>query len=381
MSLLIEWTQPSLLHSQIEQWTELAHNTVQPNPFYEPDFLIASQKHLEPSNTIRTAVVWQTTNDQKRMVGLFPTRNSGITEGFLRPCLSLYRNRYVYSTTPLIHRDLPERVWEAFIEGVRAEPDIPDRVYLPINYDVGPSHKSLQNALDNLGLSSCKFDQFPRPVVNNGVDFDTYFNRLSKNRRKSLRRRSRQIEEAGDVRFEMINRNHPDFPAMLAEFLRIENAGWKNKKGSSLAYRPSRQKFAEHALNGERCAPEVQFDALRYNGAFIAININLIRNGQIFAFKSAFDEDHYQLAPGILLDMHLASCTLNDERYKRLDSCASKDHYLRDLWLDHDTVGGLIFSASPNIPADQLECLANARTRFKSYRDAATSLLQGASPK
>ena len=63
-------------------WADLARAALEPNPFYEPDFLLASIRHLEPAGAVRLLVVRDHEHDN-RLAGLFPLGKPRWRDGIL----------------------------------------------------------------------------------------------------------------------------------------------------------------------------------------------------------------------------------------------------------------------------------------------------------
>lgn len=124
---------------------------------------------------------------------------------------------------------------------------------------------------------------------------------LSANRRGSLARKRRKLERLGRLEFEAAHPGEPDAERELAEFERIEAAGWKGERGSSISQRPGFHGFFASALAGMARSGRLRVDRLKLDGKTLAIQFGLVSGRRYFLIKPTYDEAWSDYSPGMLL--------------------------------------------------------------------------------
>jgi CelD/BcsL family acetyltransferase involved in cellulose biosynthesis len=164
-------------------------------------------------------------------------------------------------------------------------------------------------------------------------DAQTYLNTaLSSSTRKRLRAKRRALEESGPIALVV---HHT--PEAIAEgfdaCLKLEEAGWKGQNGTSLAQNPADAAYVRGTLM--QLAPEGAMIAeLRQNTRALASGLLLCAGGEVFFWKTAYDESLAKQSPGVLLDIMLTEWLYEQPWFTRLDTATD----------DSIDPGGLIWS-------------------------------------
>jgi CelD/BcsL family acetyltransferase involved in cellulose biosynthesis len=138
------------------------------------------------------------------------------------------------------------------------------------------------------------------PVVDLAGSFEDYEGRLSRNRRKSLRRGRRALEALGNVTFEVHDRVD-GLDAELDEIFRVEASGWKGRRGSAIASQPKTARFYSDVAHWAAERGWLRLSTLRLDGRAIACDYTLEFQGSWYSLKSGYDEDYRAYGPGALL--------------------------------------------------------------------------------
>jgi CelD/BcsL family acetyltransferase involved in cellulose biosynthesis len=125
--------------------------------------------------------------------------------------------------------------------------------------------------------------------------------KLSPNWRSSIRRGQRKAQEAGSVRYEVINPGPSELPWLLAEMFRVEAANWKGRNGSALVHDSQRRRFYEQyaATACERGILRLSF--MRIGGRAIATQLAVESRAGYWLLKVGYDETFANCSPGNLL--------------------------------------------------------------------------------
>lgn len=337
-----------------EGWSALAREAIEPNPFYEPGFLMACVRHLERPDTIILLVVRDTARNN-RPVGLFPLCWPRLRDGILFGAISLYRNPYTSLSTPLIHADCVPEVLDAAFGLLSAPGGQADVIHMPLISASRPFGAALAAYCTARGLPQRIGGQFERAAIETTLSLSEYQHALGKNTRKSLARKLRRLEERGPVAFTTIRKNSPDGQKALDEFLYLESLGWKGQRGTALASKPQTRAFALSAFGTGNDGPDLFFERLSVNGRAVAMNVNLIAQRVVYTIKTAYDEAYGDYSPGALLDWNTIRFGTAGAGIARLDSCADPGHRIEIIWRERESIATLIVGVTEAVAPARLD--------------------------
>ena len=333
-------------------WGALAQSALEPNPFYEADFLAAAERHLERSARLRLLVVRDVADNA--LAGLFPLRKPRLREGILFDALSLYANEYSSLSTPLIRADGAAAILDAAFRFLAGKHGIPQVLHFGKLAGSRPFHALLQAHAQAARLPVLMVTHHDRAAIETRLTVEAYRALESASTRKSLNRKQKHLEAHGTLAFSTIPGDAPD---ALAAFLALEASGWKGRHGTALASRPETRAFAEAALGASAGQPCLFFECLSLDGRPIAMNLNLRSQDAAFTLKTAYDEAFAAYSPGALLDRW--SVTLVAAGHlTRFDSCADPGHRIEAIWHEQERIATLLVGVSEAISGEQLEPIA-----------------------
>ena len=139
------------------------------------------------------------------------------------------------------------------------------------------------------------------------------------------RRLWRRLAERGTPTYE-VSRSVDDIRRRFEEFLTLEAAGWKGRRGTAMAVDRYQAAFAREAVNSLAERDLVRIHTLDLDGRAIAVLVVFIESGEAWTWKTAFDESLKEFSPGTLLAIELLKNHLDDPNIVRTDSCAVPDH-------------------------------------------------------
>jgi CelD/BcsL family acetyltransferase involved in cellulose biosynthesis len=138
------------------------------------------------------------------------------------------------------------------------------------------------------------------PVIDLHGSFEDYEHRLSRNRRKSLRRGGRALEAWGHVSFG-VHAGLDGLDDALEEAFRVEASGWKGRRGTAIGSRPETRRFYTEVAHWAAEQGWLRISFLRLNGKAIACDYSIEFEGTSYSLKSGYDERHRACGPGALL--------------------------------------------------------------------------------
>lgn len=149
-----------------------------------------------------------------------------------------------------------------------------------------------------LSLHSRRLLESPRVEIHE--PWDTYEKGLSKSMLKTLRRRSRRLEELGETEIEVVT-DSEHAGARLTEGLELERAGWKGRNGTAIAVDPRLARFYGQVVASAADSARLSLAFLRLNGRAIAFHLDLVDDGVLYGLKGTYAEDLGQLSPSRIL--------------------------------------------------------------------------------
>jgi hypothetical protein len=168
---------------------------------------------------------------------------------------------------------------------------------------------------------------------------------VSHKRRRELDRQLRRLCEAGAVSF-MCARSAMEIETAFNQFVTLEGAGWKGRRGTAMARRHKVQEFARIAVMQLAQMGHATIDVLRVGDKPIAALIRFEQGSLSIPWKIAFDEEYAAFSPGKQLMCDETRRWLLDGKVERVDPVCEEDNaLLSQLWRDREPYGTLFISS------------------------------------
>ena len=322
---------------QARQKERLAAAAAQPNPFFEPDFVLAAAEGRgEPAAllVVRAGRDW---------IACLPVERRAPWRSLPLPCLSPWLPAYAYLGDPLVDRDRIEDAVAAIADWLPGQREGFALVIADADED-GPVLPPLLDAFRAHGLTPFDRTRRERAALRRRPD-NGYLEDISSKRLKELRRlRRRLADELGPVA--VVDRAG-DREA-VDEFLRLEAAGWKGREGTALAASSGDARFFHSACERLAARGRLQLLALEGGGRTAAMQCNILAGDALFAFKVAYDEQLARFSPGILMEVDAIDVFDGLEGVEMADSCAvpGDNSAVDRLWPDRRAVRTVIVPRS-----------------------------------
>jgi hypothetical protein len=210
----------------------------------------------------------------------------------------------------------------------------------------GRFRDALSRALRSCDMTEIATTTFTRALLRKAEDAERYIERaLSRDSRKSLRRKERRLQERGTVaHVAMGPRDDPE--RWLDDMLRLEASGWKGRGGSAFACVEAERRFATEALMGAHARGRLQMVGVDLDGRPIARCCNLLAGAGSYAYRTAYDEAYAHYSPGIMAEIDTIRAFHELPEAQWMDSITDPDNAtLNRLWLDRRVIHSLAVGA------------------------------------
>jgi CelD/BcsL family acetyltransferase involved in cellulose biosynthesis len=365
-SYRVEWRGIASLDGIVDEWRELSARALEPNVFYDPEFMLAAAPLFGAD--VRVMLVRSAAG---RLAGLFSARIErwrGLT-----PMLVGWTHPFAPLGTPLVDRDDAEAIIAACLDhlgqGLDQDRSMPRTLLMPLLPAEGAFAQAFDAALRQGGRKSAVFGRHQRALLAPGAEREGYIERtVSAGRRKELRRQRRRLEDIAPVTFAPAGTPQEVEPA-LKDFLLIEASGWKGAAGTAIVNDKRVRDFVERAVRALAADGRAHVDRLFLNGTAIAAVITLSSGDTAWCWKIAYSEGVARFSPGVQLALDLTERLLAQPTPARVDSCATAEHPMIDhLWHErlslHDRLIALGPSAVPFPVARGVEALRRSGIAF-----------------
>lgn len=309
-------------------WERLVARAAEPNPFFEPWYLIPSLEQWGAADDVRVKAWFH----EGRLAGLLPVVRNAEYYGHAVTHAKGWLHANAFCGVPLIAAGHEDAFWEDILAHFDARPRRALFLHLPLIPAEGPANAALDRVLAARARAHYTVAEEHRALLTGDMSAADYLEAaMSAKKRKELRRQHNRLAEEGALSIERLD-GDAGLAEWTAEFLALEAAGWKGEAGSALASAPETRALFAAALAGAASAGRLERLALRLGGRAIAMLVNFITAPGAYSYKTAFDEDYARFSPGMLLQLeNLALLERSDVDWT--DSCAVEGHpMIERLW-------------------------------------------------
>lgn len=312
------------------QWDELVNLAAEPNPFFEPWFLLPALGQWGDAQR----VVIKAWFHEGRLAGLVPVVRSAKYYSHLVTHATGWTHPNAFCGVPLVMAGLEEEFWRALLAHFDRSARRALFLHLPLLPAEGPVVAALDRVLAADPRAHYNSAEENRALLAGETSAGAYLEAaMSAKKRKELRRQHARLAEEGTLAFERIEGDER-LAEWTAEFLALEASGWKGEAGSALASAPGTRALFEQSLAGAAAAGRLERLAMRLDGRAIAMLVNFITPPGAYSFKTAFDEDYARFSPGMLLQLENLAL-IERPLVGWADSCAAEGHpMIERLWRD-----------------------------------------------
>ena len=303
--------------ADVAAWRDLARRACEPNPFFEPEFVLPAQRALG------TAARLLVCERDGRWTACLPVRR------VLPLVLRTWAHPYCFLATPLMDGDFLAESAAALVGGRRL-------LVLERQGGDGPVANALAQALRDRDVAPFYEAPHERALLERRSE-GGYLDGLAPHRRREFRRQRRRLEEHLGEPLEV--RDVTPEAAAVDRFLDLEASGWKGRAGTAMGSRASHATFFREACAGFRALGRLEMLEMSAGDRTLAMKCNLIAGGGAFCFKIAHDETLARFSPGVQLEIAYVE-HFHDAREERwADSCAAADNQMINrLWPERRSI-------------------------------------------
>ena len=330
-----------------DRWQALADNAGTKNLFYEPMLFIPAYRNL--ATDIKLDIVAVEDDETNDLIGFFPLKVESHYRRIPIEHYSLWRHTHSVTATPLIAQGCEASCLEVFFNWLTSK----SCGFPLINFHYFTGSAELQQLiLSKAAEYHCKIDkvdQWSRALLSTSLDSQSYYSHFfSRKRVKEHNRLWRRLAEQGNLECYTGSLELAQVESWLAQFLNLEDSGWKSANGTSISKKPSELQFFTEAVTNAAESDRLSVSWLKLDGKMIASECSFTgANGSIM-LKIAYDEAYAKFSPGVLLVLKKTEALLVESHAEKevwFDSCAIADHpMINHLWKQSLTVSN--FSTS-----------------------------------
>ncbi len=313
-----------LAERDLAGWRELADRAAEPNPFFDPDFVLPAARRLGEWDEVALIRVL----DGEDWIACLPVRHYRRWHRLPLPRLATWLHIYCLLGTPLVAAGRESESVEAILAEMRAAKGT---AFAGIEWVSADG--ALADALGEAAPEAIPFDRFTRATLIRRPSGDYLEGHVKSKDRRDFRRRARLLAEELGEEPQLVDRTME--PAAIDTFLELEASGWKGREGTALASIPGHAELMHETARtfADRGAFSLVF--LEAAGKAIAARCSFVAGGVDFCFKIAYDEDFRRFSPGRELELRWIDRFHADKSLEWLDSCTDprNDLYNR-LWPD-----------------------------------------------
>jgi CelD/BcsL family acetyltransferase involved in cellulose biosynthesis len=359
--LEVRWSPIAQWQGDPAAWRDLTPRVIEPNVFLEPAFAFPAANNL---GAAELGVLSAYRGSQ--LVGLLPGRVEGISNGRAVPMFVAWTHPFAPLSSPLLDRDAAADAVSALIAAINTLPGAPKAALFPYMPETSVAARLIALDAATRGHSVTRLNVYARAALLR-LD-DEPLSMVSPRKRKELGRQRRRLAELGHLEH-IVSSEPRDIRAAVADFMALEDRGWKGRGGSAAADNPATELFMTEtavALSFER---KVRIDRLRFDDRTIAATITLYSRDYAWFWKIAYDEEFARFSPGVQIALDLTDVLEADRNVIQVDSCAVADHPMIDhMW------AGRINMADWLVPLEGAASFAVAAASERARRAALAPL-------
>lgn len=283
--------------SDEEAWRELARNSIEPNPSFEPDVLVPVCRSIAACSNVTLVVA----HDGSMFTGVMPIRwvqRMRIPPVTVASTFDPSWPPGQFACSPLLHRECASAAFEALLgtfAGANRDGWPGVVLFQQLSAD-GPVAEALRQACSRRDFALSFGETWERGLV----ERDRWEASLNPKHRRAFSRYRRQIADRCGGEVSVVDLSHD--PGALDEFFAIELSGWKGREGgrahakdpgTEAYFRDSHCRLLE---NGR-----AHLLALKGGDRTVAMQYYIRSGPGLFTARIAYDDEFAPCSPGSVL--------------------------------------------------------------------------------
>lgn len=326
------WSRDILTPAFLRQWKDLARRSVTPNPFLEPEFVLAALDHLQD---LADPVFLTIDDPQGRLLGLGVFEEVAGSRRLPIPHLRSWQTPHTYLDSLLLDRRVADEASAAFWHYLAEGHHSWHGVEFP-QFRLGDTFDSIFNgAAGAAGVELSDNKSWSRATLRTDQSPEQMARGISSKRAKSLRRGWHELERRGPTTFHLDRCDDSTVAGPVSEFLRLEALGWKAEQGTALDCCEEQRGFFRAMMSAFAASGRTLFSRIEVGGETVATVAHILSGEGAFAFKLGWDPSLERGCPGFQLKSQLvehAEQLLPETRW--VDSCSTEGSFIEHVWAD-----------------------------------------------
>jgi CelD/BcsL family acetyltransferase involved in cellulose biosynthesis len=337
------------LAQHVPAWEQLAAQAVEPNTWQEPWLLLPALRAFAGERPPLFVLVYGSDPTRPQgpplLLGLFPLERRRRYKGLPLSSLRLWQHLHCFDCTPLVRAGRGPECLGALFDWLAG--DRRGSALLELNFVAadGPFHHLfVEDANQHRRLAYVE-ETISRALLRPAADGESYLQAaLSTGNRKELRRQRRRLGELGRLETRVLDAGG-DLERWLADFLALEEAGWKGEAGTALARHANDRTFFLEAARAAFATGRLMLLGLFLDDRPVAMKCNFLAGAGSLAFKIAYDENFARFSPGVQLELDNVLEFHARQALRWMDSCAVSQHFMINrLWKDRRVLQTVLVS-------------------------------------
>ena len=318
-----------LSEDDLARWRALAVNAADPNPFFEPEFLVPAAEFVRGAPDRLTVVERDGT-----WLGALPLATRRLRA--VTKASEAGVSNYGFLSTPLIGPTDAREVAAGLLEGVATATGSRSLLMQRVSAS-GPFYDALSALIDEGSVVVHERQDYERALLRKSENWQEHLGRHHLREQRRMRRRLAEQLEG-----EVVVRDRAGDEEAVERFLDIEVRGWKGSAGTAFASSAPEAEFFRRMCAAFHADGRLQLLDLGVGDRSVALKCNLRSGFGSFAFKIAFDEEFARWSPGLQLE-HENTELFQSSDQVWMDSCAQPDNsMINRLWPDRRALCTLV---------------------------------------
>lgn len=331
-------------------WQDLASAAIEPNPFHEPWMLEPAAEFLGSEYDLRFVLILAPGDPSygtPMLLGFFPLELRRSCGRYPARTMCLWKHRYCFLSVPLLREGYARQALGAFLDWLARNPFGCRIMRFETVTGDGPFHALLSELLEDRRRLNLMEERRVRALLRRSESAEAYLDRaMSRKHLKDLQKRERRLAQLGRIGHVALEPG-ADVEPWIADFLRLEESGWKGRAGTALAQqKPDAEFFRAIVRNAHRLG-RLMMLGLCLEDKPIALKCNFLCGRGSFAFKMAYDESYAPYSPGLLVEVDNLKQVHAAPALEWMDSCVGRrgSLMLDRFWTEHRVVETVLVSS------------------------------------
>ena len=352
-----------------EAWRRLADHALIPAAGSGPEWLGALIETMGGKARLLTA------ETGGAITGLLAVEVRGLDDGYPATVAATWHTDLTFAGTPLVAADNPARAFAGIISAARHETGARALLINGMEDDEALL-AAIEAAASELGVAwRCIASQQRAGLRPSGASYEAWLEEnFSRKKRKEFRRLKARLGETGRLSFDALMPGEAVTP-WIEDFLALEQAGWKGRRGTAVADNEKLKRALRSALERLAARGDLGFWRLAIDGRPAAMLFAVMAGDRAWLVKIAHDEALARFSPGILVILEATRELLSCGRFGLIDSCAVPGHQMIEhLWRDRIGICDVMI-ATPGTPDWLFALMVAAERSCRAFRATAKRAL------